>query len=50
MLRFMFWNINKKPLIEFISSLVRRHNIDVLILAESNLISPYSPDITMNIL
>lgn len=37
MVTFLFWNINKKPLLESITWLVHNHNIDVLILAESQL-------------
>lgn len=37
MLRFLFWNIYRKPLIPLIKDVVRSHNIDVLILAESKL-------------
>lgn len=37
MITFLFWNINKKPLLESITWLVHNHNIDVLILAESEL-------------
>jgi len=36
MITFLFWNINKKPLLNFIVQLVNEHNVDVLILAESN--------------
>lgn len=37
MVTFLFWNINKKPLLESISWLVHNHDVDVLILAESQL-------------
>ena len=35
MLTFLFWNINGKPLQRTIGNLVRRHNVDIVILAES---------------
>ena len=37
MISFLFWNINKKPLLESIVWLVHNYDIDVLILAESEL-------------
>jgi hypothetical protein len=37
MISFLFWNINKKPLLEPITWLVHNHDIDILILAESEL-------------
>ena len=37
MISFLFWNINKKPLLESIAWLVHNNEIDVLILAESEL-------------
>jgi len=39
MTTFLFWNINKQPILELIVSLVREHNVDVLILAESELMA-----------
>lgn len=35
MVTFLFWNINKQPLTELIGKLIREHNVDILILAES---------------
>ena len=37
MLTFLFWNVNKKPLQNFIAALVEEHRVDVLILAESEI-------------
>ena len=37
MATFLFWNLNKKPLLNQISTLCHEHNVDVLILAESAL-------------
>jgi hypothetical protein len=37
MIRFLFWNINKKPLAPTIRNLVVRHDVDILMLAESNI-------------
>ena len=37
MITFLFWNTNKKPLLGAITSLVDIHNVDILILAESEL-------------
>ena len=37
MATFLFWNINRKPLRESVARLVERHQIDVLMLAESPL-------------
>jgi len=34
MLNFLFWNINRKPLLRSVANLVRRHDVSVLILAE----------------
>lgn len=40
MITFLFWNLNRKPLQEVVTRLVRRHAVDVLMLAECNM----SPD------
>jgi len=37
MTTFLFWNINKKPLASQIINIVQTYDIDVIILAESNL-------------
>jgi hypothetical protein len=37
MIRFLFWNINKKPLQENIARLTRQHGVDVLMLAECDI-------------
>jgi hypothetical protein len=37
MLTFLFWNINRKPLVELITSLAKEHAVDILILAESGI-------------
>lgn len=37
MTTFLFWNINKKPLIKEITNLCRIYDVDILILAESNI-------------
>ena len=37
MLTFMFWNVNRKPNEERIARLARRHDVDVLILAECDI-------------
>jgi hypothetical protein len=37
MLSFLFWNINRKPLKRAISNLARRHSVDLVILAESDI-------------
>ena len=34
MLSFLFWNVHRKPLTEFVGELVRRHSVDVLLLVE----------------
>src|SRR5882672_8423088 len=34
MTTFLFWNLNKKPLERLVADLARRHEVDVLILAE----------------
>jgi hypothetical protein len=34
MLTFLFWNLNRKPLLESIVRLVERHRVDLLVLAE----------------
>ncbi len=39
MLTFLFWNLNRKPLVENIVRLVALHSIDVVIVAESQLAS-----------
>ena len=39
MIRFCFWNLNKKPLAEHVRRIVEGEEIDLLVLAES----PYSP-------
>lgn len=41
MVKFLYWNINKKPLTEFITKLAYEHDIDFLILAESELDSAH---------
>ncbi|AUT03445.1 hypothetical protein CLI64_25215 [Nostoc sp. CENA543] len=46
MTTFLFWNINKKPLIKEISNLCRIYDVDILILAESNI---SDVDILLNI-
>jgi hypothetical protein len=37
MISFLFWNINRKPLKRAISNLARRHSVDLVILAESEI-------------
>lgn len=37
MATFLFWNLNRKPLQEFIRTLVVEHNVDILILAECSI-------------
>ncbi|MBA7697512.1 hypothetical protein ES703_106178 [subsurface metagenome] len=37
MINFLFWNINKKPILNLVVQLIHEHNVDVLILAESNI-------------
>jgi len=37
MVTFLFWNINKQSLSESIASLVDKHRVDILILAETNI-------------
>lgn len=37
MTTFLFWNLNNKPLTGLISALVQEHDVDVLILAESDI-------------
>jgi len=39
MLRFLLWNLNKKPLQDSIAALARRHEVDVIVLLE-NAVSP----------
>ena len=34
-LRFLFWNLNQKDLVEEIKNIVQLHAIDVIILAET---------------
>ncbi len=36
-LNFLFWNINRKPIINEIANIAKHYNIDVLLLAECNL-------------
>lgn len=38
MIRFLFWNINRKPLNRVIASLVVEHQVDILILAECDIV------------
>lgn len=38
MMRFLFWNLNKKPLADTITRLATAHNIDVLMFAECDII------------
>lgn len=40
MTNFLFWNIGKQNRTEIIVSLAHQHNVDVLILAESDLLVP----------
>lgn len=35
-LNFLFWNVNRKPIIKEIANIAKHHNIDVLLLAECN--------------
>lgn len=46
MLSFLFWNVNKKPLVASITNLARRHKIDVLMLAECSI----APDVLLRTL
>jgi hypothetical protein len=39
MLNVVFWNINRKPLRSLLATLVRNHNIDLLVLAENQMAS-----------
>ena len=34
MTKFLFWNLNKKPLASIVTNLARQHEVDVIILAE----------------
>lgn len=34
---FLFWNINKRPLTNIIAKLIRAHNVDILIITESEI-------------
>lgn len=47
MVTFLFWNINKKPILNLIVQLVIEHKVDVLILAESKM-SDYELLTTLN--
>lgn len=40
MVSFLFWNMNKKPLLNRVVRLVKHHEIDVLILAECSIDPP----------
>ena len=37
MINFLFWNLRGKPLKEHVTTLCREHEVDILILAESNI-------------
>ncbi|MEI7866919.1 MAG: endonuclease/exonuclease/phosphatase family protein [Candidatus Methylumidiphilus sp.] len=39
MLKFLLWNLNKKPLQDSIERLARKHNIDVIVLLENDITS-----------
>lgn len=36
-IKFLFWNINRKPLEETIAKIIKHYNVDILILAESSI-------------
>src|SRR5688572_32875155 len=38
MTTFLFWNLNRRPLLPLIRALVEEHGVDVLVLAESQLL------------
>jgi len=46
MLKFLLWNLNKKPLQDSIERLARKHNIDVIVLLENTI----PPDVILRIL
>lgn len=39
-LKFLFWNINRKPLVKEIANIAKHHNIDVILLAECKELNP----------
>lgn len=39
-LNFLFWNINRKPLVKEIANIAKHHNIDVILLAECKELNP----------
>jgi hypothetical protein len=37
MATFLFWNVNRQPITDFIVKLVRDHSVDILVIAESSI-------------
>lgn len=47
-LNFLFWNINRKPLVKEISNIAKHNNIDVILLAENQNLDPIELLLALN--